>query len=181
MKGMLLETPIPADNPAPIPADRPVKDFIGGDRRLIGGDRRFRVPLLLAMSLISLSVQAEVTITDAWVRGTVPAQTSTGAYMKIKSTEDAKIVAASSPAAKIVEIHEMAMANGVMEMKAVPALMLPAGKAVELKSGGYHVMMMELAKPLKAGDKVPITFTVEGKDGRKTAVEVKADVRPLGR
>lgn len=140
-----------------------------------------KTALFLASFLVAGMARAEVTITDAWVRGTVPAQTSTGAYMKIKSTEDAKIVAASSPAAKIVEIHEMAMANGVMEMKAMGALPLPAGKPVELKSGGYHVMMMELAKPLKAGDKVPITFTVEGKDGKKTAVEVKADVRPLGK
>ena len=139
-----------------------------------------KTALFLATLLLASAAQAEVTITDAWVRGTVPAQTSTGAYMKIKSTEDAKIVAASSPAAKMVEIHEMAMANGTMEMKSVEALALPAGKSVELKSGGYHVMMMGLAKPLKAGDKVPITFTVEGKGGKKTTVEVKADVRPLG-
>lgn len=137
--------------------------------------------LAIAATMVAFNATAEVTVTDAWVRGTVAAQTSTGAFMKIKSTEDAKIVSASSPAAKIVEIHEMAMANGVMEMKAMSALPLPAGKAVELKSGGYHVMMMELAKPLKAGDKVPITFTVEGKDGKKTMVEVKADVRPLGK
>jgi len=180
MRRTLLETPIPADNPPPIPAERPMSEFISGNRRLIGGDRRFQVPLLLAALVFTLTARAEITITDAWVRGTVPAQTSTGAYMKIKSTEDAKIVAASSPAAKIVEIHEMAMANGVMEMKAMGALPLPAGKPVELKSGGYHLMMMELAKPLKAGDKVPITFTVEGKGGKKTTVEVKADVRPLG-
>ncbi|QJR09213.1 hypothetical protein DSM104443_00250 [Usitatibacter rugosus] len=140
-----------------------------------------KTTLFLATLLMAAAAHAEVTITDAWVRGTVPAQTATGAYMKIKSTEDAKIVAASSPAAKMVEIHEMAMANGTMEMKSVEALPLPAGKAVELKSGGYHVMMMGLVKPLKAGDKVPITFTVVGKDGKKTTVEVKADVRPLGK
>jgi len=155
--------------------------FIGGHRRIIGGDRRFQSLFAIAATLVALNANAEVTVTDAWVRGTVPAQTSTGAYMKIKSTEDAKIVAASSPAAKMVEIHEMAMANGVMEMKAMGVLPLPAGKPVELKSGGYHLMMMDLAKPLKAGDKVPITFTVEGKDGKKTTVEVKADVRPLGK
>ena len=56
----------------------------------------------------------------------------------------------------------------------MPALELPAGKTVELKSGGYHVMLMELAKPLAKGDTVPITFTVEGKDGKRTTVEVKA-------
>ena len=52
---------------------------------------------------------AEVAVTEAWVRGTVPAQKATGAFMKLKSSEDAKLVSAASPAAKIVEVHEMAM------------------------------------------------------------------------
>ncbi len=132
-----------------------------------------------AATVLALPALAEVTVTDAWVRGTVPAQRATGAFMKIKSSEDAKIVAAASPAAKTVEIHEMLMKGGTMEMRALPALALPAGEMVELKSGGYHVMLMDLAKPLIKGDTVPITFTVEGKDRKRTTVQVKAEVRPL--
>jgi len=79
-----------------------------------------------------------------------------------------------------VEIHEMAMKGTTMEMRAVPALDLPAGKMVELKSGGYHVMLMGLAKPLAKGDTVPIIFTIEGAGGKRTIIEVKAEVRPLG-
>lgn len=134
---------------------------------------------LAAAALLALPAMAEVTVSDAWVRGTVPAQTATGAYMKIKSTEDAKVVSVSSPAAKVVEIHEMAMKGGTMEMRAVEALPLPAGRTVELKSGGYHVMLMGLAKPLGKGDVVPITLTVEGAGAKRSTVEVKAMVVPL--
>jgi copper(I)-binding protein len=158
--------------------------LIGGHRRKIGGDRRFQAwrsqaLVLAAATVLASPVLADVTITDAWVRGTVPGQTSTGAYMKMKSTEDVKVVAASSPVAKAVEIHEMAMKGTTMEMRAVPALPLPAGKTVELKSGGYHVMLMGLSKPLGKGDVVPIAFTVEGAGGKRTTVEVKALVAPL--
>ena len=135
--------------------------------------------LIAAATLLAFPAGAEVTITNAWVRGTVPAQQATGAYMKFKSTEDVKVVAASSPAAKVVEIHEMSMNGTTMEMRAVPALPLPAGKLVEMKAGGYHVMLMGLAKPLGKDDVVPITFTVEGAGGKRTTVEVKAIVVPI--
>ncbi len=97
--------------------------------------------------------------------------------MKLKTSEDAKLVNAASPAAGIVEVHEMAMKDNVMAMRAIDALPLPAGKTVELKPGGYHVMLIDLVKPLQAGDKVPVTLTVVGKDGKKSSVEVKAEVR----
>jgi periplasmic copper chaperone A len=66
-----------------------------------------------------------------------------------------------------------------MAMRAIDDIPLPAGKTVELKPGGYHVMLMELVKPLKAGDKVPITLTIVGK-GKTTKVEVAAEVRAPG-
>jgi hypothetical protein len=132
------------------------------------------------LALAAAQAWAEVTVTEAWVRGTVPAQKATGAFMKLKSSEDAKLVSAASPAAKIVEVHEMAMKGNVMEMRAIDALALPAGKTVELKPGGYHVMLVDLVKPLAAGEKVPVTLTVIGKDGKKATVEVKAEVRAVG-
>ncbi len=123
---------------------------------------------------------AEVTVTDAWARGTVPVQKASGLFMTIKSSEDAKLVGAASPAAKIVEVHEMAMKDNVMSMRAVDSLALPAGKAVELKPGGYHVMLIDLVKPLEKGATVPVTLTVVGKDGKKSTLEVKAEVRAPG-
>jgi periplasmic copper chaperone A len=139
------------------------------------------ITLVLVGSLLSAPpVDAEVTVSDAWVRGTVAAQKATGAFMKLKSSDNARLVGAASPAASIVEVHEMAMKDNVMTMRAVDAIELPAGKTVELKPGGYHVMLIDLVKPLVAGDKVPVQLTVVGKDGRKATVEVKAEVRAVG-
>ena len=125
------------------------------------------------------TVAAQVTVTDPWVRGTVTGQKATGAFMQLKSPADAALVAVSSPVAKIVEIHEMKMEGGMMKMNAVDKLALPAGKAVDLKPGGYHVMLMDLVKPLKDGDFVPLQLTFEDKAGKKQTVDVKALVKPL--
>ena len=138
---------------------------------------------LVASSLLFLATAgtalAQVSVADPWVRATVAAQKASGAFMTLTAARDARLVAASSPVAGIVEIHEMAMEQNVMRMRAVGGLDLPAGKAVELKPGGYHVMLMELKGPLKAGDTVPITLVFEGPDKSRQTVEVKAMVRPL--
>jgi hypothetical protein len=99
--------------------------------------------------------------------------------MKLTAATDQKLVAAASPVAKIVEIHEMAMDGGVMKMRAIPKLDLPAGKPTELKPGGYHVMLMALTKPLAEGETVPIALTFEDAAGKRQTIEVKAPVRPL--
>jgi len=123
--------------------------------------------------------QAEVTVTEPWVRGTVSGQKASGAFMGLKSSSDVRLVGASSPAAKVVEIHEMSTSDGVMRMRAIEGLPLPAGKSVELKPGGYHVMLIDLVKPLVPGEQVPISLTFLAADGRKSTVEVKAMVREL--
>jgi len=133
----------------------------------------------LLLALISAPALAQVTVTDAWVRGTVPGQKATGAFMSITSATDATLVSASSPAAKVVEIHEMVMDGGVMKMRAVDKLALPAGKPVQLKPGSYHVMLMGITEPLAEGQTVPVTLTLVGKDGKQTTQEVKAPVKAL--
>jgi hypothetical protein len=132
----------------------------------------------LALAATTATSLAQTTVKDAWVRGTVAQQKATGAFLRITSAAGGKLVAASSPVAGVVEIHEMAMDGNVMKMRAVTALDLPAGKAVELKPGGYHVMLMDLKKPLAAGDEVPLTLVVES-GGKRESVQVKAPVRPL--
>ena len=135
---------------------------------------------ILAVAFAASSIaHAEVTVKDAWVRGTVPAQTTTGAFMTITSTAEARLVGAASPIAKMVEIHESMMHGSTAHMQEVTAVPLPAGKAVSLKPGGHHVMLMGVAKPLKPGDTVPITLTIEEK-GKRSTLEVKAAVRPIG-
>ncbi|MDP2135569.1 MAG: copper chaperone PCu(A)C [Sulfuritalea sp.] len=123
--------------------------------------------------------QAQVTVKDPWVRATVAAQKATGAFMQITSAQDARLVEASSPVAGVVEVHEMTMEKDVMKMRAIKGLDLPAGKTVELKPGGYHVMLMDLKQQMKEGDTVPVTLVVEGKDKKRSTLEVKAPVRPL--
>lgn len=126
-----------------------------------------------------LNAAAGVSAKDVWVRGTVPAQMTTGAFATLTSTEDAKLVAVKSPIAKTVEIHTMESMGGMMHMQAVDAVPLPAGKAVPLQ-GEYHVMLIGIAKPLKAGDKVPLTFVIEDAKGKRSSLRVSAAVRPLG-
>lgn len=133
----------------------------------------------LLLALLAAPAAAQVAVTDAWVRGTVPGQKGTGAFMQLTSTVDMTLVGAASPAAKIVEIHEMAVDGGVMRMRAVDKLALPAGKAIDLKPGGYHVMLIDLAQPLKEGDVVPVTLTFADKAGKKITQEVKVPVRAL--
>jgi copper(I)-binding protein len=133
----------------------------------------------VALLLAALPVMAQVTVKDPWVRATVSQQKATGAFMQITSAQDARLVDASSPLAGVVEVHEMTMEKDVMRMRAVKGLDLPAGKSVELKPGGYHVMLMDLKQQMKEGDTVPVTLVVEGKDNKRTKVEVKATVKAL--
>ena len=161
------------------PGTKLTHGFIRSDPRL---SVFIRVPVVF-LSLVLLAsgyAHAEVTAKDAWVRGTVPAQKTSAGYVTLTSTEDVKVVGASSPVARRAEIHASMMMGGVNHMHSVDAIALPAGKPVELKPGGQHVMLMELNRQLKQGETVPIVFTLEGKDGKRTQLEVKAQVRPLG-
>jgi copper(I)-binding protein len=138
---------------------------------------------ILFASILSLAAAstalAQVSVKDPWVRATVPAQKATGAFMELSAAQGALLVEARSPVAGVVEIHEMAMVDNVMKMRAIPGLDLPAGKAVELKPGGYHVMLMDLKGQVKEGQSVPLTLVVEGRDKKRQTVEVKAEVRAL--
>jgi copper(I)-binding protein len=135
--------------------------------------------VILATGLM-LSIQAfaqNVTISNPWVRATVQGQKATGAFMTVSSKENAKLVAASSPIASVVEIHEMKVDKDVMKMAALPnGLDLPAGQAVELKPGGFHIMLMDLKMPLSKDTTVPITLTFQDATGKKTQQVVQIPV-----
>ena len=127
--------------------------------------------------------KTNVDIKEAWIRSTVPGQMGTGAFMKITAKDGTKLVGVSSPVAGVGEVHEMKMENDIMKMRAVPALELPAGKTVELKPGGYHVMLMDLKQPLLKDTKVPITLTFKDAKGveSKLALSVSvSSVAPIG-
>jgi len=133
----------------------------------------------IAAFVWAFPASAEVTVSDAWIRGTVAGQKVTGAFMQLSSTADAALVEVASPSAKFVEIHEMKKDGDVMRMKAIDRLPLPAGKSVALTPGGYHMMLFDLKGPLKPGDVVPLTLTFEDSAGKRSTVEVKAAVKAL--
>jgi copper(I)-binding protein len=135
--------------------------------------------LAAALATAAATAHARVLVEDAWVRATVPQQKAAGAYMKLSAAEDTKLVAASSPVAAEVEVHEMRMEGDIMRMRAIPFLDLPAGKTVEARPGGYHFMLMNLRQPLRPGDTVPLKLVFEHKDGKRVTREVQAEVRAI--
>ncbi|MGY2960720.1 copper(I)-binding protein [Pseudomonas sp. TE36184] len=136
---------------------------------------------LIGLSLLGLAAHAsaQVQVSDAWVRATVPGQPSSGAFMTVTADSDSKLLRVASPVAKDVQIHEMSMKDDVMRMGPVDSITLPAGTPVKLDPDGYHVMLMGLTGQIKEGDQVPLTLTVENAKGERQTVEVKAAARGL--
>ena len=131
---------------------------------------------LIACAISLPALAANVTVGHAWARATMPGQPVSGAYMEIQSDADAKLLGVSSAVVPRVEMHEMSMDGDVMRMREVPAIDLPKGKTVVLQPGGYHIMLMNLKKPIAVGDIVPLTLRVES-GGKQQTVEVKAEAR----
>ena len=124
---------------------------------------------LFAMALSSLPALAgdyklkDLVIDHPYARATPPGATTGGAYVTVenKGATPDKLLAASTPAAKFVEIHQMSMNGGMMTMRAVQGIEIKAGARIELKPGGYHLMLLDLKKPLRTGAKIPLTLVFE--------------------
>ena len=139
-----------------------------------------RFAIAIVMLFCAAQAWAEnVVVSDASARATAPGQESAAIRFSITSKKEARLVAIVSPVAGAVEIHSMTHDNGVMKMRAIEFLPLPAGKMVKLGASGNHVMLLNLKNPLKAGESVPLTITVEFADKRKEKVNVSAEVKPL--
>jgi copper(I)-binding protein len=115
-------------------------------------------------------------VAGAWARTVMPGQASSGAYMTLTAREPLTLVGAVSPAAGIIEIHQMKMDGDVMKMRAVDTLELAAGKAVEFKPNGYHFMLMDLKAPFRAGTTVPMTLQFRDAKGRARELKVSLPV-----
>lgn len=116
-------------------------------------------------------------VQNPWVRATVQGQRATGAFMTLTAKDGAKLVGVSTPVAGVAEVHEMKMDGGVMQMRAVEGgLDLPAGKAVALSPGGFHLMLMDLKLGLKANTTIPLTLVVKDAKGVETKTELKVPV-----
>jgi copper(I)-binding protein len=118
-------------------------------------------------------------IDQPWARATPPSAPAGGGFLKITNTGTApdRLISASSPAAEMVQVHEMKMDGSVMRMREVEkGLEIPAGGSVTLAPGGFHLMMMGLKGPLKQGTTVPVTLVFE-KAGK---IDVLLSVAGLG-
>jgi len=138
---------------------------------------KFNKPLAVALLLAASAVHAQsVEVSGAWVRATVPGQMGTGAFMRLVARDGARLVGVSTPVAGVAEVHEMKMDGDVMKMRAMPALELPAGQAVQLKPGGFHLMLMDLKQPLPKGSTVPVTLRFQDARGVESRMELSLPV-----
>lgn len=149
----------------------------------LAATRRARAPILVVLGaamVIAAGASAQVhplpKVEGAWVRSTVSGQQGTGAFMKLTATEPMQLVGVSTPVAAVAEVHEMKMEGEVMKMRAVRALDLPAGRTVELKPGGYHLMLQDLKQPLVQGSTVPLTLLFRNGKGIESKLELKVPV-----
>jgi periplasmic copper chaperone A len=136
-----------------------------------------RILLLVAGIVLGAGTAAaqtrQIEVTNAWARAT-PGRSDVGAaYVTIQSPRADRLVAASSPVAKKVELHTMTMSGTVMRMRPVAAIDIPAGQPVTLAPDGLHIMLEGLKKPLRAGQSFPLTLTFEKAGTRMVNVTVQ--------
>jgi len=139
---------------------------------------------LLALTLVTGTAAAEdykvkmLRVSNPFTRATPPGAKIAGAFMSIENQgkEADRLVSASSPVAAVVAIHEMTMDGGLMKMRAVKGIDLKPGATVELRPGGYHVMLEDLKRPLKDGEQIPLVLTFE----KAGALEIKVNVGAMG-
>ncbi len=135
--------------------------------------------LTIALSLLAISplyagsAADDIQVLDPWARETPPGMTASAGFMKLHNngSSDHQLVAAESPKAGVAELHTHIHDHGVMRMRPVKNIPVAAGATTALQPGGYHVMLMMLKGPLKAGEKMPITLTFE--DGSKKSIEAE--------
>ena len=123
----------------------------------------------------------DIALEHPWSRATPAGAPVAAGYVTLKNSSAAadKLVSATADVAGKVEVHEMAMDNGVMKMRQIPGIEIPAGQTLALKPGSYHVMLMDLKQQVKDGDTVPITLEFVSLDNKKHTMEIKAPARPL--
>lgn len=128
---------------------------------------------------LTCNAYAEVTVQNAWVRATVPQQKAAGVFFDIQATENLQLVEAQTSVATSAELHEMKMENDVMRMRPLEQLALPAGKKVNLKPGGYHLMLMGLKNQIKVGDVIPLRLVFQDKNKKQQFVDIKVIAKPI--
>jgi periplasmic copper chaperone A len=135
--------------------------------------------LLVSIASYAAGNAGDIEISGAWSRATAPGQDAAAVDLTITSKQAATLVGVSSPVAKTAELHSMTTEGGMMRMREVKSIELPAGKHVNLRESGYHLMLNGLKAPLKEGETVPLTLSIEmGKQGA-VKIETTAEVRSM--
>ncbi len=135
--------------------------------------------LLVSFTSHAANYAGDIEITGAWTRATAPGQEAAGMDLTITSKRTATLVGVSSPAALTVELHSMTSEGGMMKMRSVESIELPAGKRVNLRDGGFHLMLNGLKAPLKAGEAVPLTLNIKLGQQDVVKIKIQAEIKPL--
>lgn len=142
--------------------------------------RKILYRFLLLIGVIALPVAYAfntLSLAKPWARATVAGQKTSAAYMELESQDATWLVKVESPVARRAELHSMSMENGVMKMRKLKELPLPARTTVKLEPGGNHIMLFDLKQPLKAGDDLTLKLTLRNADKKTSVVQVIASVR----
>jgi copper(I)-binding protein len=117
----------------------------------------------------------KIIIKDAWIQEGPPSQTITAAFMLIENhnPEEISLLSAVTDVARTVELHKMELEDGMMSMRKVASINIPAGGSVELKPGGYHLMVIGVSKELKEGTDVKVTLRFSSDIQKTVIVPVK--------
>ncbi len=140
---------------------------------------KFLLAGLFACVAMSQAIAGEVKVNGAWARATAPGQDVGMAAVKVTSAKDARIIGVTSTASNTAELHTMVFEGGMMKMRQVDFFEMKANQELVLGPGGNHLMLMGLKKPLKVGDTVALTITVQFADKSKEQVEIKAEVKAM--
>jgi periplasmic copper chaperone A len=158
--------------------------LVSGGEQISVGIGFFVPAIAIAGWLVSFAALAGVenglVVRGAVVRATVPGQSVAGAYLEIESTEEARLVGGESDSARAVDLHSMSMEGGVMRMRQLESLRLPARTAVKLSPGGVHLMLVGVSRVLRPGEHVRLTLKAVTSGGKTLSVTVDAPVLRAG-
>ncbi|MEZ5741013.1 MAG: copper chaperone PCu(A)C [Burkholderiaceae bacterium] len=144
---------------------------------LVRGFTAALLPVVVAAA--HAQAPAPVKVFDPWARGTVAAQRASGAFMNLVADEPLRLVGVSTDVAETAEVHEMTLIDNVMRMRRIDGIALEAGKPLELRPGGYHLMLMGLHQPLSEGEQLNLTLHFEDANGGRRDLPVVVPVRAL--
>lgn len=139
--------------------------------------RKFVIAVLFGLSFAAQA--ADVEVSQAWTRATAPGQDSAMVQAIITSKQAAQLVGVSCDCARTAELHSMVHEGGMMKMRQVEAIDLPAGEAVDLGAAGYHLMLMGLKQQIKEGKQIQLTLTLRYMNGKTANVKFKAPAKAL--